>query len=357
MAPRKRLPLNKGLPDNLYWTDKSQRWLKYIHPQTKKSSGMGSDKRAAITAAKKLNALLMTSNSLVDRVIDNSMTMIAFIDYYYGTVVPGKNYKQKTLTLINGQRKHLEAHFGKTEIEDIGVRDCDALLDTRPPAMANNYRKLLKDIFKHAIAKGYYTQHNPAEMTLQRLHKKERLRMTREEFDAIRGNAEPWCQIMMDIALITLQREGDILNFKYDDIVDDRWNLITQKTGKPISIPVSEQLRRLIEQSRADGVISRFVIHKRHPRSKRGKEFGKININSFNAWFLNLRKETGIYDHLPAKKWPSFHEIRALGTKLYRDAGIDPQPLLAHENIAMTDHYDSGHKEVRYEKIEQVMDI
>ena len=357
MTPRSRKKTNTGLVPNLYWTDSTERWLKYVHPLTGKSFGMGSDKKKAIQAAKTLNAQLMPSNDLVSSVLGNGMRMIDFIAYYYGQVIPAKNYAAKTLTLVNGQRKHIEAHFGKTEIEDIGVRECDALLDNHPAAMANNYRKLLIDIFRHAIAKGYYTRANPAEMTLRREHKKLRKRMTKPEFDAIRDVAPPWCQHMMDIALITLQREGDLLNFKYDDIVDGRWLLVTQKTKKPISIPVSQQLQKIIDQTRTDGIVSRYVIHRRHSRSKSGPEFGKVNINTFNTIFQNVRKEAGIYSHLKPAQRPSFHEIRALGTKLYRDADIDPQPLLGHTDEAMTDHYDSGHEEIRYVEIDRVIEL
>ena len=359
MTPRNRKRTNKNLKDtpNLYWTDTTERWLKYVHPLTGKSFGMGSDLKKAKLAAKTLNAQLMPSNDLVSNVLGNSMRMIDFVKYYYDQVIPKKSYAKKTLTLINGQRKHVEAHFGKIDIEDIGVRECDALLDNHPSAMANNYRKLLIDIFRHAIAKGYYTRANPAEMTLRREHTKKRKRMTKDEFDAIRAVAPTWCQHLMDIALITLQREGDLLNFKYDDIKNGRWEFVTQKTKTPLSIPISGQLQKVIDQSRKDEVMSRYVIHYRHFRSKRGPDFGKVNINTFNTIFQELRRESGVYDHLKPGEWPSFHEIRALGTKLYRDADIDPQPILGHSDVAMTDHYDSGHEEIRYVEIDKVIEL
>lgn len=160
---------------------------------------------------------------------------------------------------------------------------------------------------------------------------------------------------MMDIGLITLQRESDILEFKYDDITTSRWNFVTIKTGDALSVVISTKLQEVVDRSRADNSLSRFVVHKRHSRSRRGPDFVKVNINSFNVWFKDMRVEAGIYDHLLSLQWPSFHDIRAVGTKLYRDAGIDPQPLLRHKNKAMTDHYDSGHSEIRYTQINQVL--
>jgi len=48
------------------------------------------------------------------------------------------------------------------------------------------------------------------------------------------------------------------------------------------------------------------------------------------------------------KTRPTFHEIRALGIKQYKDSGIDPQELAGHSSKKMTNNYDSGHDEIRW---------
>jgi integrase len=53
----------------------------------------------------------------------------------------------------------------------------------------------------------------------------------------------------------------------------------------------------------------------------------------------------------PEAKRPSFHEIRALGAKLYEDARISPQQLLGHTNPKTTRIYLDRH-EVKWVEID-----
>jgi integrase len=55
------------------------------------------------------------------------------------------------------------------------------------------------------------------------------------------------------------------------------------------------------------------------------------------------RDKSGYYKDLPVDARPGFHEIRSLGSKLYKDVGIDPQALLGHTSAKMTKHYLDGH--------------
>jgi integrase len=55
------------------------------------------------------------------------------------------------------------------------------------------------------------------------------------------------------------------------------------------------------------------------------------------------RDKSGYYKDLPVDARPGFHEIRSLGSKLYKDVGIDPQTLLGHTSAKMTKHYLDGH--------------
>jgi len=65
--------------------------------------------------------------------------------------------------------------------------------------------------------------------------------------------------------------------------------------------------------------------------------------------FARIRDEQCLFDDLDPESHPSFHEIRALGADLYRQAGT-PEPiiqrLLGHTTAAMTAHYLDGHDTV-----------
>ncbi|MGB1012434.1 MAG: tyrosine-type recombinase/integrase, partial [Thiolinea sp.] len=62
--------------------------------------------------------------------------------------------------------------------------------------------------------------------------------------------------------------------------------------------------------------------------------------------FAEIRDRLGICSELEPVQRPSFHEIRALGADLYRQAGYPEewiQSLLGHEDREMTAKYLAGH--------------
>ena len=64
--------------------------------------------------------------------------------------------------------------------------------------------------------------------------------------------------------------------------------------------------------------------------------------------FKEVRDSLDIFERMTMKTRPTFHEIRALGIKQYKDSGIDPQELAGHSSEKMTNNYDSGHDEIRW---------
>jgi hypothetical protein len=73
--------------------------------------------------------------------------------------------------------------------------------------------------------------------------------------------------------------------------------------------------------------------------------------------FKKVRDELDIFKSIPVEQRPTFHEIRALGIKLYKDAGENPQGLAGHASEVMTKNYDSGHDEIRWVKVEANLDL
>lgn len=72
MAPRPRSKSRQGWPPYLY---PNRGGYKYRHPVTRKETWMGTDNAKAFAAAKKLNALLMPTTDLVDRVVGSKETV------------------------------------------------------------------------------------------------------------------------------------------------------------------------------------------------------------------------------------------------------------------------------------------
>ena len=74
-----------------------------------------------------------------------------------------------------------------------------------------------------------------------------------------------------------------------------------------------------------------------------------MTANHFTEQFRKYRDETGLFDDVPRESRPTFHEIRSLGSWLYKKQGFDNesyvQPLMAHASEQMTEHYQKGHEQ------------
>jgi integrase len=83
-----------------------------------------------------------------------------------------------------------------------------------------------------------------------------------------------------------------------------------------------------------DRVVSRHLVHhaKNTARAKAGTPVQKLTISK---GFKDARNLSGL-------KWdnpPSFHEMRSLSGRLYKDQGVDAQSLLGHKDAKTTALY------------------
>lgn len=94
-------------------------------------------------------------------------------------------------------------------------------------------------------------------------------------------------------------------------------------------------LREVIAFCR-DRVVSKYLVHYQHTTSQAQKG-EKVTANTLTTTFRKARDKCGI-------KWdegaaPTFHEMRSLSERLYRQQGINTKNLLSHKNQQQTDKY------------------
>lgn len=339
MTVRPRKPANKSLPPNLYGPD-SRGYFKYRHPRTKVDHGMGNDRRKAIEAARILNDRFMTATDLVDRVLATDRPLLQFITVFENTILPDhklrpatlKDYKQKLRTIK-------EEAWAKKEPDDITIGDISDFLDRFPPTQSNRYRSLLGMMFRYAIAKGKATK-NPAESTIKKQVTVMRQRLTIEGFHAVYRHADDQLKNAMDLALHTLQRREDIVEMQRPK--DGVLEVIQKKTGAAIRIKIAGQLKAIIARCN-DGVASPWLIHQ--PMQRNTTIVGnKFAPETLSRRFQDARDASGFFNDMEPDARPTFHEIRALGARLYKQRGIDPQGLLGHTTEAQTKVYLSRHE-------------
>ncbi|MDA1381838.1 tyrosine-type recombinase/integrase [Plesiomonas shigelloides subsp. oncorhynchi] len=89
--------------------------------------------------------------------------------------------------------------------------------------------------------------YNPAESTREPYVKVQRSRLSLEEFVVIYEQSKklarkPWVPHVIMLALLTAQREGDLIKIKMSDIDDRHLFVEQQKTGAKIAIPLDIRL-------------------------------------------------------------------------------------------------------------------
>ncbi len=352
MSPRPRKRRNNALPPNLY-ENNGGKGYRYRHPVTKKFHGMGASKAEAIKAAKELNSLLMRGADLVGSVL-GEVSLNDHIDWFFKESLPEREYSDKTLEMYRTQTKKLRAAMGPMPVADVTVLDLAGLMERQSARTSNQLRQVAVDVFKVAVSRGL-RHDNPAEATLKRKEKKARLRLNKEQYDAVYALSEPWMQNAMDLALVTLQRREDVAYMKFENVKGGRLFVIQGKTEKYdtgyLSIAIGKSLDKIIKRCR-DNLASPYLIHRRPDRKIKDRKgmdhWTQVTPDKITREFADARDRTGLFAHLEPKKRPSFHEIRALGIKLYRDQKIEPQQLAGHASEQMTNNYDADHDEIRW---------
>ncbi|ENX02307.1 hypothetical protein F900_01371 [Acinetobacter modestus] len=357
---RPRAKRNKDLPPNLYRSGKNT-W-RYRHPVTGKFHGMGADKAKAISAARKLNDLLMPSSDLVSNVI-GEVTFGEFAQKFLSEK-RRKDGRPLSANSIKSYKNSLNrcTKWDRVALSSITLFMVNELLDSIPASVSIETRSLLRQLFDLAISKGLIVD-NPAAQTIKRLRVKQRKRHTLEGLTAIRNVSPDWLKNAIDLAMLTTQRRVDIVNMKWADIYDGYLHIAQEKTTDDpeddfellegagyVRIKINAELQRVLDRCK-DHVLSPFIIH-RVPKGKiknrdQSKEhWTKIETGFLSREFLLAVRKSNPYPEFTGRQLPSFHEIRALSIHLHKKAGKSAQTLAGHATEKMTEFYASGHEVV-----------
>lgn len=350
---RKRSRSAAGLPANLY---PNRKGFKYRHPLTKTETWMGLDRAAAIAAAKKLNAILLPTNSLVDRVLHDRRTIADAVDLFRREDMPGRGWAPKTASEHEFRLKRIAGDIGGASLDTFGVKEAADFLRTvtESPRNRQQYRLLLVWILACARQEGWIDD-NPAEATRKAAAPRQRKRLTLEQFDAIHAAAPGWLRNAMDLSRLTLLRREDVCSLRFSDIKDGRLWVVPSKTegstGARLKIRIGSKLQAVIDRCR-DDVVSPFLVHRlperarpRELRAEHRVHHTQVLPEQLSRGFADARDATDLFK--AEANPPTFHEIRSLGGKLYQDAGWSieqVQALMAHASSEMTAGYLAGHE-------------
>lgn len=190
------------------------------------------------------------------------------------------------------------------------------------------------------------SSYNPAEATKNPHNRIGRERMILDEFNTMLSVTPPPFEYMknaMLLGLVTAQRQGDISKMQFSDVWDGHLHVEQIKTGAKVAIPLSLRCdaigmttEQVITQCR-DHIVSPYLVHYTH-NTAMARRGGMVKPNTISTSFKKIRELSGL-------SWskgtpPSFHEIRSLAERLYREQKINTRDLLGHKSQRQTDRYN-----------------
>ncbi len=228
---------------------------------------------------------------------------------------------------------NLEGVFGDVPLDAIKPHHIKRYLDERgrvAKVRANREKALFSHVFNCAREWGCTDAPNPcAGVRGHRETGRDRY-VEHDEFLAVWNAAHYTVQDAMDLALLTGQRPADLLKLNCGDIRNGELCLAQNKTGRPLRIEVTGELKDLIER-----VLSR---HNRIMGSDALLQDGngqRLSSGALRTRFDKARKAAGINFQ--------FRDIRAK-TATDIENLAHAQKLLGHKSRAMTEHYTRNRK-------------
>jgi integrase len=320
-----------------------------------------------ITAQKKKSAQQIKSvfNNLFSEAYGESMP-VASLRKFVGIWLEQKKPETSPATYLSYQKTvetFLEALPEKAEKDLSEVTRADIIkfrndLSRHISAnTVNRYIKILRMVFKAAHRDGYVLE-NPAEFVEILKNGKQgnggRRPFTIPEIQSVLSVADSEWQSLIKFGLYTGQRLGDLALLTWDnvDLGRNEIRLVTRKTDKSITIPISSPLQAHIMSlgDSLDGRPGTTPLHRRafETVQKQGRAV------SLSHQFADLLAQAGLRtkkDHhghgigrnaKRAKSNLSFHSLRHTAVSLLKDAGVPQavvQELIGHDSEAMSQLY------------------
>jgi integrase len=231
----------------------------------------------------------------------------------------------------------LERTFGHLEPDALKPRDIGSFLD-RPKGkiMANRQVAVLSAVYAKLVGRWYACDRNPCrDVERNPSHRRTRY-VTDTEYAALYQFAKPRIRLAMDLALLTGQRQGDLITLPFKNVSDDGILFRQGKTGKRLLVGMSPTLAEVIERARRMEPIGETVI-----RTRKGLPY---TSNGFRAcWQRTMQRamRNGIITERH-----TFHDLRAKSVSDSRTLE-EAFERAGHTSMAMTrGTYDRGVRKV-----------
>lgn len=215
---------------------------------------------------------------------------------------------------------------GNERFQDITARHIREAMDRRSPAAANNFRKIMNQLFKWAVSMEMLAK-NPCE-GIEAIHLESDGHHT-WTVDEVAQYCERWPigtreRLAMDLLLFTGLRRSDLFRVGRQHVSENTISIKTQKTGKWVYIPVFPSLSTSIDATKTGDLVFLCTAH--------GTPFA--SAASFGNWFRKACIEAGV----PGRA----HGLRKAGATIAANLGATTHELMAMygwNRAAMAERY------------------
>ena len=316
-------------------------------------------------------------NPLIDKLINNDpdnkplSTWIQSIkDLVEAEEVKVKKISKAVFNTFCLDMDRLNELHGKVHTKHLTLKHVNQYLNTYVSGKSNNVYNakisFLRKVFEYLLDEGAASFNFAINKKKKAKPKKDRKRIDTNNYNALLSYASHYLSIAMRLSLQTTHAVNECSLAKYSDckwleqpmmqdglLVFGTLRIHRQKVKKQeasrVEIPITQQLKDIINDSRKDNIISPYIVHRM--KDTRGKDAKKLTHptqcrpEDISDAFSSLRDELGTYSELLKKERPTFHEIRSLSIFLYSQQKIDPQERAAHTDAKTTKKYKEGHVE------------
>lgn len=341
MTPRRRSNRKRGWPANLY---ESRGYFSYRNPNTREWFGLGRDRQRAFSQAIEANLHLagqLKEERLIDRLTGAAgRTVSAWCEKYEETLNErdlADNTRKHYRKLAQRMQDILGADTKLRAVTALMVSDgLEAMIKGGRQRTAQATHAFMKDSFNAAIVRGWLDE-NPVRAVKGNRVTVRRARLTLEFFQQVYGSQIPtWLRNAMAVALVSGQTREQIAEAKTADVRDGAWWARRGKTHVNIQIPLELRLNafgmslgEVIKQCRSTGVLSHYLIHQTERVRGKSRLGNPIGLNAVSARFSEA--VTALKTDWVDKTPPTFHEIRSLAARLYKEQGnVITKDLLGH---------------------------
>jgi integrase len=241
--------------------------------------------------------------------------------------VISKGKKPNTANQYRHAAKKLSKILAEFRVEDVQQKHVAGMklqLESTPN-MANRCLSVLRLVFDFAVENQLIAS-NPAIGVRRHEEKKRKRLLTWEELEAIYAAAGPRLKAIIDLAIRTGQRIGDVLKIRRADLLDNGIRFEQQKTGAKIIVAWTPELEEVVKRAKTlhQNIRAFTLLHNR-----RGKPPDYRTVR----WQWDKACEVAkVSDaHL--------HDLRAMSATWAKRQGLNATPLLGHASALQTVRY------------------